>query len=72
MNSRQIKKLHADAFNQRRRIIGTLESCICAYPLVQEATESGHVKTCPSHEIHLFYQRREVADATSASAKGST
>lgn len=53
------KELHSNAYRARAGVIGILQSCICAYPVVQEETSSGHSDACPSHLIIAARQERE-------------
>ncbi len=44
------------AFKQRAGMIGRLQSCMCAYPIVKEQTTSGHHATCPTHRMFLSHR----------------
>jgi hypothetical protein len=50
------KKLLADAFRERAGMIGLLQSCLCAFPLVEASTDSKHEQWCPSHQLFLSKQ----------------
>lgn len=39
------------AFRIRAGLQGALASCLCAYPVVEHATSSGHDERCPAHAI---------------------
>lgn len=45
------------AFRKRAGIIGRLQSCLCAYPVVREKTSSEHHEMCPAHRMSLSERR---------------
>lgn len=51
--ARITKKLLVEAFRHRAGLIGQLQSCLCAYPLVESDTESKHEEWCPAHLVFL-------------------
>lgn len=48
------------AFRKRAGMVGRLLSCVCAYPLKKEPTQSGHHEACPSHSMFLSERRHTL------------
>lgn len=45
-------KRHKLAYQQRAGLIGTLQSCICTWPLeLETTTKSGHSEFCPAERM---------------------
>lgn len=55
------------AYRARAGVIGIMTSCICTYPVEQEATSTGHSEFCPSHL--MITARAARADATLANVR---
>ncbi len=53
------RALREKAFRTRAGMIGLLQSCLCGYPLLEADTISKHEEWCPSHMLHLSYERIE-------------
>ena len=52
-NERTInRKLLEEAYRTRAGLIGSLQACTCAYPLVRAETESEHATWCIAHRWH--------------------
>jgi hypothetical protein len=39
------------AYRLRQGFIGAAQSCLCAWPLVRQATSTEHDERCPAHRI---------------------
>lgn len=64
---RSERKLREEAYRARAGVIGIMTSCICTYPVEQEATSTGHSEFCPSHL--MITARAAAKDAALAKAR---